>query len=134
MGIKDKLKDFISADYDDDKFLELDEEEAQAISKYEEPRSRAVSDSYINKSMVLFEPRSYDESQEIAMCLKRDKACVVNLHRLSRDYAQRTLDFLTGVLFALDGTIQKVGPNVVLCAPKSMGVGGKITTDGTDGE
>jgi cell division inhibitor SepF len=77
--------------------------------------------------MVLFEPRSFDEAEDIARYLKNQKAAVVNLHRLNRDYAQRSIDFLTGVIFALDGSIQKIGHNVILCTPKSIGVHGKIS-------
>ncbi len=82
--------------------------------------------------MVLFEPRSFEEAEEIARHLKSRRAAVVNLHRLQRDYAQRTIDFLTGVVFALDGTIQKIGHNVILCTPKNVGVDGAISLDSDD--
>ncbi len=127
MSIKDKLKDFISPDDDE---LYLDEEEVESISsKYEEPRSKTAANAHIEAKMVLFEPRSYEEAQEVAIRLKEQKACVINLHRLPHDFAQRTIDFLTGVIFALDGSIQKIGPNIILCAPKSIGVGGSINLD-----
>ena len=127
MSIKDKLKDFISP-VDDE--LYLDEEEVETISsKYEEPRSKKAANTQIDTKMVLFEPRSYEEAQEIGLCLKANKACVVNLHRLPHEYAQRTIDFLTGVIFALDGSIQKIGANIILCAPQSIGVGGSINLD-----
>lgn len=127
MSIKDKLKDFISPDDDE---LYLDEDEVESISsKYEEPRSKTAANAHIEAKMVLFEPRSYEEAQEVAIRLKEQKACVINLHRLPHDYAQRTIDFLTGVIFALDGSIQKIGPNIILCAPKSIGVGGSINLD-----
>ncbi len=112
--------------------LELDPEEVQAISKYEAPKSKAVSNASFDTKMVLFEPRSFDEAQEIGRRLKDNKAAVINLHKLQREYAQRTIDFLTGVVFALDGTIQKIGQNVILCAPRSIGVNGKIDVDGDD--
>ena len=127
MSIKDKLKDFISPDDDE---LYLDEEEVESISsKYEEPRSKTAANAHIEAKMVLFEPRSYEEAQEVAIRLKEQKACVINLHPLPHDFAQRTIDFLTGVIFALDGSIQKIGPNIILCAPKSIGVGGSINLD-----
>ena len=126
MSIKDKLKDFISP-VDDE--LYLDEEEVETITKYEEPRSKKAANTQIDTKMVLFEPRSYEEAQEVAIRLKEQKACVINLHRLPHDFAQRTIDFLTGVIFALDGSIQKIGPNIILCAPKSIGVGGSINLD-----
>lgn len=126
MSIKDKLKDFISPDDE----LYLDEEEVETISsKYEEPRSKTAANAHIEAKMVLFEPRSYEEAQEVAVRLKEQKACVINLHRLPHDFAQRTIDFLTGVIFALDGSIQKIGPNIILCAPKSIGVNGSINLD-----
>ena len=70
--------------------------------------------------------------EEIARHLKAKQAAVVNLHRLQRDFAQRTIDFLTGVVFALDGTIQKIGHNVILCAPKNVAVSGEIKIDSDD--
>ena len=79
--------------------------------------------------MVLFEPRSFDEAEEIARHLKVRRACVVNLHRLQRDYAQRTIDFLTGVVFALDGTIQKIAHNTILLTPSTVGVEGVISLE-----
>ena len=78
MGITDKIKEFI-APIDDDEVLELNEEEAQAISKYESVKSRAVSNASFDTKMVLFEPRSFDEAQEIGRRLKENKAAVVNL-------------------------------------------------------
>ena len=72
MSIKDKLKDFISPDDDE---LYLDEEEVESISsKYEEPRSKTAANAHIEAKMVLFEPRSYEEAQEVAIRLKEQKA------------------------------------------------------------
>ena len=101
------------------------------VSSYETPQT-SVSSTPSNASMVLFEPRSFEEAEEIAKHLKQRRACVVNLHRLQRDYAQRTIDFLTGVVFALDGTIQKIGHNVILCTPKNVNVAGDISLESDD--
>jgi len=127
MGIKDKFLKIISDE--EEEVLELSEEEARALSDYEKPNRKGVAKMAGDTKMVLFEPRSFDEAEEIATHLKNRKAAVVNLHRLSREYAQRCIDFLTGVVFALDGTIQKIGPNVILCTPHSIGVEGSITME-----
>ena len=50
------------------------------------------------------------------------------------DYRQRLIDFLSGVVYAIDGTINKVGDNVILCSPKSMPVGGQISLTEGEGE
>ncbi|MDX8418472.1 cell division protein SepF [Stecheria sp. CLA-KB-P133] len=134
----EKLKNFIAPVEDDDddedgadEELEYRQSEAKPLSSYEKKRTE-VTGVPTNAAMVLFEPRSFEEAEEIARHLKDRRACVVNLHRLQRDYAQRTIDFLTGVVFALDGTIQKIGHNVILCAPRNVAVDGEIKLDGDD--
>ncbi len=140
MGIKDKLLKFV-APVDEDEEYEDEEEyeevperpvETKPVSTYEQTRNTKVQKVTSDTKMVLFEPRSLEEAEEIARHLKQRKAAVVNLHRLQREYAQRTIDFLNGVIFALDGTIQKIGHNVILCAPKSIGVDGVISLDSED--
>lgn len=130
----EKLKNFIAPvddEYDDENEPEYDEQETKPVSTYEAKQTK-VAGVPTNAQMVLFEPRSFEEAEEIARHLKQRRACVVNLHKLQRDYAQRTIDFLTGVVFALDGTIQKIGHNVILCTPKNVGVGGAISLDSED--
>lgn len=126
MGMLDKLKNFIAPH--DEEELELDEEELR-LSDYETSANKNFTKVATDTKMVLFEPRSFDEAEEVARHLKDKRAAVVNLHRLNREYSQRTIDFLTGVIFALDGSIQKIGANVILCAPKGVGVHGKISID-----
>ena len=79
--------------------------------------------------LVLFEPRSFGETQDIANYLKSKKATVVNLHRLQKDQAKRVVDFLSGVIYAIEGDIQRIGPKIFLCTPKNIGVTGSITLD-----
>ncbi|MBR4456397.1 MAG: cell division protein SepF [Solobacterium sp.] len=143
MGFKDKLLKFVApVDEDDDEYDDEEDEiqeepdyrqqETRPVSAYEQTRNTKVQKVTADTKMVLFEPRSLEEAEEIARHLKQRKAAVVNLHRLQREYAQRTIDFLNGVIFALDGTIQKIGHNVILCAPKSIGVDGVISLDNDD--
>ena len=132
MSIGQKFKEFI-APMDEDDVLEVEQEDEdnRVLSEYEQPKSK-VSRLSGDTKMVLFEPRSFDEAEEVAKRLKENKAAVINLHKLQRDYAQRTIDFLTGVIFALDGTIQKIGHNVSLCAPKNVAVYGEISLDANE--
>ena len=131
MNITQKIKEFISP-MDDGEVIEYEEEEVESLTDYERPKSKTVSRLANDTKMVLFEPRSFDEVDEVARRIKENRAVVVNLHKLTREYAQRTIDFLTGVTFALDGSIQKIGTNVILCAPKTMGVHGSIENENAD--
>lgn len=133
MGFTKKLKDFI-APMDEDELLEIteeDEEEDDLVNEYEKPQNQRVSKLPQDTKMVLFEPRAYAEVEEIGSHLKEKRAAVVNLHRLQSSAAQRTIDFLSGVIFAVDGSIQKIGPKVILCTPRNIGVAGSISLDDT---
>lgn len=129
MSLGSKFKEFI-APMDEDNVLEVEQEDDnQTLSEYEQPKTKAVNRLSQDTKMVLFEPRSFEEAEEVAKRLKENKAAVVNLHKLQREYAQRTIDFLSGVIFALDGSIQKIGHNVILCTPRNIPVQGAINLD-----
>ncbi len=77
--------------------------------------------------MVLSEPRSYEDTQEIADHLRARRPVLVNLQRVRSDQGTRIIDFLSGTVYALNGGISKVGQNIFLCTPESVEIQGAIT-------
>ncbi|MDR3214948.1 MAG: cell division protein SepF [Bacilli bacterium] len=90
-----------------------------------------TSAEFANKQsqLVVFEPRSYSESQSIADHLKDRRGCVINLHRVSKEQATRIIDFLSGVIYAIEGDMQKVGADVFLSTPNNFGVVGEVSEE-----
>lgn len=80
--------------------------------------------------MILLEPRAYSEAQQIADYLKKRCSVVVNLKRVTPEVSKRIIDFLGGTIYAIGGTMQKLGNGIFLCAPNNFNIEGKIT----DGE
>ncbi|WP_342665752.1 cell division protein SepF [Thermicanus aegyptius] len=107
---------------------ELEGEEVPPRSKGRH-KGNVVSLQHVrgNSKMVLVEPRSFNEVQEIADHLRARKAVIINLHRMRDDHARRMIDFLGGTVYALDGSIQKVGKDIYLCAPDNVEVQGNIS-------
>ena len=132
MGITDKLKDFILPEENEQEELELTKEEASALSQYEQAKDSSVSNITASTNIVLFEPRNFDEAEEIGHHIKMKRACCVNLHRMPNEYRQRVIDFLSGVVFGVDGSIKKIGEIVILCSPKNLQVGGSINLNAPD--
>ena len=94
------------------------------------PSKEALKDlSGDGNKMILFEPRAYSESQQIADYLKASNAVIVNLKRVTPDQAKRIVDFLSGTLYAIEGGLQKLGGGIFLCTPSSVPVEGKISDD-----
>ncbi|MFC5651664.1 cell division protein SepF [Paenibacillus solisilvae] len=80
-----------------------------------------------NVRVILNEPRSYDEAQEIADHLRSRRSVVVNLQRVRNDQAVRIVDFLSGTVYALNGSISKLGINIFLCTPDTVEIQGAIS-------
>ena len=90
--------------------------------------SEAVAEDGSTK-LVLLEPRAFSEAQQIADQLKSRNTVVVNLKRVTSDQAKRIIDFLSGVIYAIGGSMQKIGVGIYLCAPKNVNVQGKISDE-----
>lgn len=137
MSLKGKFK----------RFFELDDEYNESEVEVDAPRSReemnfpaqeketkrdkpnvvSLSSVQHQAKVMLLEPHSYDEVQEIADQLKNRKAVVINLQRIPREQAKRIVDFLSGTVYAIGGDIQKLGSNIFLCTPDNVNVTGSIS-------
>lgn len=109
---------------EDEKFIGSEDEYYQ-ISEEEALKE---ADKTGNK-MILLEPRAYSEAQQIADHLKNRNSVVVNLKRVTSDQAKRIIDFLSGCIYSIGGTMQKIGVGIYLCTPKNVNIQGKITDD-----
>lgn len=132
MGVMNKLWSFIGLQ-DEEEVVEKERiVEEEADYSYPEPRrtnkNNVVSlHSQRGQKMVLCEPRSYDEAQEMADHLRSRRSVVCNLQRVRSDQAVRIVDFLSGTVYALNGTISKVGSNIFVCTPDTVEIQGTIT-------
>ena len=118
MGIE-KLKKSLFGQNDDENDEEIDSENLNTLKEV----------SGDGNKMILFEPRAYSESQQIADHLKNNNAVIVNLKRVTPDQAKRIVDFLSGTLYAIEGGLQKLGGGIFLCTPANVPVEGKISDD-----
>lgn len=79
----------------------------------------------INK-IVLCELSDLDQIPEVVSDLKGEVPVVVNLRRTESKLAQRLLDLLCGVVFALDGKIAKVEESIYLLTPKGVNISADV--------
>ncbi len=118
------IKKIFTYDGDDDNLMGTEDE----YYNMSEEDALKEADKSGNK-MILLEPRAFSESQQIADHLKNRNSVVVNLKRVTTDQAKRIIDFLSGVIYAIGGSMQKIGVGIYLCAPKNVNVQGKISDD-----
>ena len=88
----------------------------------------------LEKKIMLFEPRIFSDVKAIASKLLAGQAAVVNFQRIDDEQAHRVVDFLSGVVFAVDGEIQRIGEQIFLCTPHDFEVEGNLTDTMRNGD
>ena len=134
MGVMKRYMNFIGLQ-EEEEVIErepLAAEEEEYATTNPEPRKNQRSNvvsihSQKNVKVVLAEPRSDDEAQEIADHLRSHRTVVMNLQRVRNDQAFRIIDFVSGTVYALSGSISKIGGNIFLCTPDTVEIQGNIS-------
>ena len=73
-------------------------------------------------NVVVIEPQSFDDAQQVAANLQKKKPVVLNFEKTEKSVASRIIDFISGTTYALNGDIKKISNNVFLCAPNNVNV------------
>lgn len=72
-------------------------------------------------NIIITYPRSHHDICVIIDNLRRKQA-IIDLSRMPDKHAQRILDFLSGAIYALCGSQQRIGPNMFLLTPGGMSI------------
>ena len=93
--------------------------------------SRTLNLPVANKlvTMVVLEPVDFDDSQKIADYLRNNQPVVVNFANTDNVLAKRMTDFLSGTVYALAGSMEKLSRNILVCAPKNIDIDSDMDTE-----
>ena len=79
--------------------------------------------------MVISQPTSFEQAEEICSYLKNRKSVIVNLEYVNKDVARRIVDVMSGAVHALDGHIQKISNSIFLIAPTYYEISTEMARD-----
>jgi|SRR5699024_4049081 len=131
MSFKNKLKNYFTVDDEYEyEYIEEDSDVSESLPREKDNPQKVVNLTSIEQpttKVVLYEPRTYNEVQEIADHIINRRSVVINLQRVEHEQAKRIVDFLSGTVYALGGDIQKLGSGTFLCTPDNVDVSGNIT-------
>ena len=75
-----------------------------------------------NRNILVTTPNTNQDVTNIVMNLQNNEACVINLENIPTADAQRRLDFLSGVICAMNGSIKPLDAYKYILTPQGMGV------------
>ena len=73
-------------------------------------------------TLVVIEPKSFDECPKLVDSLKGRRPVVINLEKIETETAKKIFDFLSGATYALNGNVQKVANNIFIFAPEKVDI------------
>ena len=79
--------------------------------------------------VYVIKPQDFAEAQTAADLLKEGKTVVINLEGVELTVAQRSIDFVGGATYAIDGSLQAVSNNIFIAAPDSIEVNGDLRSE-----
>ena len=73
----------------------------------------------------VYHPRRYDEVTEMGDALRSRQLVTVNLVGTDRVMSQRIVDFLSGVIYTLDGKMHRIAEGIYLFVPSNVQINAK---------
>jgi cell division inhibitor SepF len=99
------------------------------------PQSSSARDPEIGKGIVVItQPMGFDDARQIAENVKNGKTVLVNFERTDSETIKRTVDFMSGITYAVSGTVQRVSNTIFLFAPARVEIYAteRFATDGPE--
>lgn len=111
-------------------FIGMDEEEDSEEETYETmeekngtqaSRGNNVYKLYDDSAKIeLYKPKDFTSASRIVDALKFDKSVVMNLEEIDPDISKKFFDFVSGSIYALEGTIKKASDSTFVIVPRSV--------------
>jgi len=115
-------------DYQDQPQQAVTSQQPTRFGRQTTPSSQAMMDSNNeNSKIALFEPKVYSDSRAIASQILGGEAVIVNFTQIDEAQAKRILDFLGGVVYAVNGEIERIGQSIFLVSPDTFEISGTLT-------
>ncbi|MCX6344532.1 MAG: cell division protein SepF [Armatimonadetes bacterium] len=109
----EKFKDKIGlGDYEEDEVDFIDEPSGRRRTTT--VRVHSSRPTFVSVWLTI---QSFENAQQAADGLKSGHQQIVNLEKATPEVCVKVIDFLSGVIYALDGYIEKVGDKVYLFTP-----------------
>lgn len=74
--------------------------------------------------VCIMKPTSFEDSQEICDMLLTGRATVINLEGFDDKLAQRTMDFISGSVYAINGRLHRISNCIFIVSPDTVDISG----------
>lgn len=73
-------------------------------------------------NVVIYAPKENKDIKILIECLRRKEPCIVDLGKLQPNDAEKILDFLSGAVYALRGSIKRLQGDLFVLTPEGVNI------------
>jgi cell division inhibitor SepF len=119
-GLWARMKERFLGSEEEDEYQEVEEEMPVNPSETRKRASLRIDQTRQIRVAVRLNATVFEDAKQAADGFKSGEQQIVNLERAAPAMAERILDFLSGVTYALDGNVERIGEKVFLFAPANV--------------
>ncbi|MBQ7751589.1 MAG: cell division protein SepF [Clostridia bacterium] len=128
MNFVDAVKDFVGfgdIDYEENDFVEEEMEQEEKPSFFSK-KNKVLSIEKANNqpTIVVVKPKCFSNAVDAADQLKQRHPIILDVTALDTDEAKRTVDFISGTVYGVNGDVQKVSSGIFIATPASFEISG----------
>lgn len=79
------------------------------------------------QKIMVFDPSVFSDVKNIGKMILNGRAVIVNFRKMDENQIHRVIDFLSGLIFAVNGNMQRIGEKIFLCTPKNFKIEGDLS-------
>ena len=126
MSFVDAVKDFVGfgdVDYEEEDYMEEEQEERPSLFS---KKNKVVSIEKVSNqpTIVVLKPKCFSEAASASDQLKQRHPVILDVTGLDTDEAKRTVDFIAGTVYGINGDVQKVSSGIFIATPASFDISG----------
>lgn len=130
MGLKKLWEHILDFFGFDEEFNQVQDSKTKSDDR---PNAKIVSlNKKKNYKLIFHSPDSYNEVKNVVDDLKDRSPIILNIEGLEKNQARRILDFISGAVYGINGSVQKVGSDVFLFTPSNIQIDGEELNQAID--
>ena len=79
------------------------------------------------QKIMVFDPSVFSDVKNIGKMILNGRAVIVNFRKMDENQIHRVIDFLSGLIFAVNGDMKRIGEKIFLCTPKNFKIEGDLS-------
>jgi cell division inhibitor SepF len=115
MSVMDKFFKMLGVqeEHEDEQVIELPE-----MQSIDAPHTTTLGQKTMR--MVVINNRILSDAKQVVDNLKENRPVIVTLHDANPDESQRIIDFISGAIYAIEGSVEKISNSTFVFAPKNV--------------